>query len=121
MSRWIMRKLDEIDNISFAITILNEKRQYQKEQIDKIIGCLSDGTYFIPGKVGLPEIRNWEYDEQSDHVWFELSKIGFSDTDEAPTEDISVENLVTAFEMATWDEEAAYERLINSQDYVDED
>ncbi|MBP3585213.1 MAG: hypothetical protein J6J59_05960 [Peptococcaceae bacterium] len=41
------------------------------EQREEIVDCLSEGEYFIPSQVGLPEKRFDDWTED-DHPWFEL-------------------------------------------------
>lgn len=75
------------------------------DQQKTILSCLSDGEYFIPSQVGLPEEKFDTYDEQSDHPWFELGEYSFQETHAQPTVDISANQLVRAFTRAKgrWD------------------
>lgn len=75
------------------------------EQIDSIMGCLDCGEYFIPKQVGLPETRFGEV-TSDDHCWFELSRDGFSQTDEEADTGMDVGELVRAFLEAVgkWDD-----------------
>lgn len=68
-----------------------------KEQQETIISCLSEGEFFIPHQVGLPEQRfDGEWTED-DHCWFELDAYSFEETKEAPTVSITADELVEAF------------------------
>lgn len=61
-----------------------------------ILSCLSDGEYFIPSKVGLPEKR-FETWTEDDHIWFELAPDGFFVTDAPANVAITPAKLVTDF------------------------
>lgn len=76
-----------------------------EEQIDSIMGCLDFGEYFIPKQVGLPETRFGEV-TSDDHCWFELSRDGFSLTDEEADTGMDVEELVRVFleALGKWDD-----------------
>ena len=76
------------------------------QQLSIIMDCLNDGEYFVPHQIGLPEIRFNQITE-SDHCWFELNpEQDFSSTNEDPTIDITVDQMVERFIMAKgrWDE-----------------
>lgn len=68
---------------------------FTDKQIQAIIGCLSDGEYFIPSEVGLPEDKYEGTD--ADHPWFELHKDDFSETEDDVTLNIKPEELVEKF------------------------
>lgn len=68
---------------------------FTDKQIQAIIGCLSDGEYFIPSEVGLPEDKYEGTD--ADHPWFELHEDDFSETDDDVTLNIKPEELVEKF------------------------
>lgn len=68
---------------------------FTDKQIRAIIGCLSDGEYFIPSEVGLPEDKYEGTD--ADHPWFELHEDDFSKTDDDVTLNIKPEELVEKF------------------------
>jgi hypothetical protein len=86
------------------------------EQIDRILACLDQGESFIPSQVGLrdlqPDLQIWdsprELDEDGhnpdDHPWHELEADSFQPTDESADTSLTVEDLVEAFEAASWDE-----------------
>lgn len=58
--------------------------------------------YFIPQQVGLPEIR-FEKTTSDDHCWFEMQTIEL--TDEAPTIDMSADEIFRNFEdVRLWDD-----------------
>ena len=92
-----------------------------QDQIDTIMDCLSDRAddygYFIPFQVGLDEERPGAFDEEDDHVWFELYEDSFEIVDRPVTTwpQMTVEELVENFEAArdNWDEMEAWERLIS--------
>lgn len=65
---------------------------------ERILACRSEGEWFIPRAVGLPEQRFAEWDEQDDHPWFELYDDSFSSTYERATVDMTCKELVAAFE-----------------------
>ena len=78
-----------------------------QQQLMTIVDCLDDKTYFIPHQLGLPEIR-FDQVTESDHCWFELCpEQDFSSTNDEPTIDITVDELVERFQKAKghWDEE----------------
>ena len=83
------------------------------EQIERVMGSLEGGEYFVPEKVGLPEIR-FEKINEDDHIWFELSAGGFSKTEEAPDIDMTVEELVDTFceQAGRWEEGVDLSRFI---------
>lgn len=73
---------------------------------DAIRACLSDGEYFLPSQVGLDNSRDWAYNENEDHPWFEPT--GFTIVpagNGARTPAMSVTELVARFQSAkdNWD------------------
>lgn len=66
-------------------------------QTAAILDCRSDGAYFIPSQVGLPEKRFDRFDPEEDTCWFELYESGFEPTDAEATVDLSVDELVSRF------------------------
>lgn len=89
------------------------KGSISAEQKRTILDARSEGLYFIPMQVGLPEERDYEPNPQEDHVWFELDNCAFELTTKAPTVSLSVSELASNFEKAAgaWDETKAYQRL----------
>lgn len=77
--------------------------EISKEQVKTIISCLQDGECFIPALVGLPcdYAAGYDYDEQSDHPFCELSEDGFTPTEAKVTVDKTVDELVAAFQKAS--------------------
>lgn len=78
-----------------------------QQQLMTIADCLDDNTYFIPHQLGLPEIR-FDQVTESDHCWFELyPEQDFSSTNDEPTIDMTVDELVERFQKAKdhWNEE----------------
>lgn len=67
------------------------------EQKQTILDCLHEGDGFIPSEVGLPELRNWEWDNSIDHPFFELDEDSFAETSEKADVDVTAEELVAAF------------------------
>ena len=65
-------------------------------EVRTILNNRSDGEYFIPAQVGLPEKRFDEVTED-DHCWFELSEYSFAMTPEEPTVKITTKELVEKF------------------------
>ena len=72
---------------------------------NEIAGCLMDGEYFIPSKIGFPE-KKFEDETEDDHPWFELHKGDFEPTLEEPQIDNSPEEIVAIFQNAKnrWEE-----------------
>ena len=62
----------------------------------EIISTLFDGEYFIPEQVGLEADRFDEYTDD-DHSLCELSYEDFTETDEAPTIDMTAKELYRKF------------------------
>lgn len=81
------------------------KGKLSSEQIEQILECLDDDSYFIPCQVGLSEIR-FEKVTDEDHCWFELDKDSFEYVSEAETVDITPDELVKKFKEAAgnWNE-----------------
>ena len=81
------------------------KGEISPEQIKSIIDCC-DYEYFIPEQVGLPVDRGGGLDPEYDHCWCELYEDDFELTKEPPTENLTVEELVDAFQKAKgmWDD-----------------
>lgn len=71
--------------------------EISEEQIETIISCLNCGEYFIPEQVGLPANR-FDTVTEDDHCWMELDADSFSSTDENPTVDLDVAQLVQRFQ-----------------------
>lgn len=69
-----------------------------EEQKQKILECRLEGEWFIPHMVGLPEKQFDEWDEQSDHPYFELWDYSFTETAQAPTVGVKAADLLEAFE-----------------------
>lgn len=78
------------------------------EHLRRIADTLSDGEYFIPSVVGLPE-KKFETQTDDDHLWFEweiddedfdIVASGCELTDEQPTVPLTVDQLVDNFEQA---------------------
>ncbi len=71
------------------------------KQKQLICDSLYDGEYFIPGVVGLPEKTfvslGYNYDEQADHPYFELSVEDMQDTNELPTVEMDTDELTHNF------------------------
>ncbi len=65
-------------------------------QVHEILSCCSNGDYFIPSQVGMPEEKFSETTED-DHCWFEIGEGSFAMTLQSPTESITVDELVAAF------------------------
>jgi len=78
-----------------------------QEQKQKILDARSDGGWFIPKLVGLPEERLGAWDDRADHPFFELARDCFQETFLPPTVPVKAEDLVAAFtrcKEALWDE-----------------
>jgi len=90
-----------------------------KEQLARIARCLSQGEFFVPRDVGLPEMRITDYRTDDDHCWFEweivkdeesgcvvLPLSGVVYTDDPPTVQMTGEELAQKFEaIEQWDEQ----------------
>lgn len=76
-------------------------------QKKSILDCLHEGEFFIPNKVGMPELRFDKWNSKTDHIWFEMSEDAFSLTDSEPTLNYSAEELVNLFLRCKgkWEEE----------------
>lgn len=71
--------------------------QITEEQKKQIFDCLAEGDNFIPSQVGLPEKR-FETINEDDGPYFELdTSYAFEETEDEPTVDMSVDELVDAF------------------------
>ena len=68
-----------------------------EQQMDDIINCLDEGEYFVPSAVSLPECKFDKYDPEADHPWFELYRDGFETTNNAPTVNVTAEELYQLF------------------------
>lgn len=85
-----------------------------QEQKQKILDSRFDGEWFIPHLVGLPEQQFEEWDDQSDHPYFELYEDSFKETALAPTVKVKAADLVNAFERCNqtdWSEPAYKQTL----------
>ncbi len=72
---------------------------FTDEQMKAIDKSLSEGLYFIPRQVGLPEERFDEVTED-DHCWFEISIEDFKQTSNEPTELITAKDVYEGFARA---------------------
>lgn len=75
--------------------VINGNLSLKQQKI--IFGCLDNGKYFIPSKVGLPEKCFEGWIDDADHIWFELSVDSFEDTDAPANVSITSDELVSAF------------------------
>ena len=69
------------------------------DEIFEILRCLDRGEYFIPSQVGMDGSIDWEWSDQDDHPWFELSPFSFHETDEMPC-GMTAEELLESFRKA---------------------
>ena len=92
------------------------KGTLSEEQKQLILDCRDEGEYFIPHLVGLPEKQFDTWDDQSDHVWFELWDQAFSETTDPPTVGITADELVNAFLACKedWSHKPALDDLISA-------
>ena len=82
------------------------KGKLDHNDIVYICSTLSEGEYFIPSQVGLPEKRFEEWTD-SDHCWFELDEDCFEWTNDDPTINMTAEELLNNFAAAYrsgWDD-----------------
>ena len=108
----------DADNYKTATQLILPGKPHQ-EEVDEIQKKLIDGDSFIAEQVGLEplqdDLRQWdtantELDEdghnQADHCWHEIDTASdIQPTTEAPTTDMTFEELVSRFtEVQTWDE-----------------
>jgi len=92
----------------------------------EIFGALHDGELFIASQVGLPDLQPRMWAEHrindDDHVFHRLSRNDVVDVDEAPTKEVTAEQLLASFRAVTaprgdqqraigWDVVAAARRL----------
>lgn len=70
--------------------------ELSQEDIKIIINCLSDGEFFIPDQVGLPDER-FEMVTEADHPWFTLYESGFEPTSANPDVAVTAAGLVEKF------------------------
>lgn len=70
------------------------KGTFQASDEETVKAALSEGEYFIPRQIGLPEERFGELNED-DHCWFEY--IEMTPTSEAVTVDLTVAQLIERF------------------------
>lgn len=77
-------------------------------QKQAVIESLDQGDYFVPSAVGFEEVRFDTFGD-ADHAFFELNIYGFEETDDAPTVDMTPDEVVAAFERCSdkWDELAS--------------
>lgn len=88
------------------------------EQIKQIEDSLIGGEYFYPSEVGLPENRFEDFCE-GDPDWFEMdTEDNFAETTEAPTVDITVDQLVENFRKMAAAHGGAEERNESASYYV---
>jgi len=88
--------------------------EFTSNDLKRISRCLDEGEFFIPRDVGLPENRITPYRTDDDHCWFEMEiwenedgtyDGGFKLTDDEPTVDLDMQELVRNFEnVKTWNE-----------------
>lgn len=71
-------------------------------EMKEIWDCLEEGTYFLPGQVGLPDDNRYSGTED-DLDWFELENITI--TNREPTVNLSAQDLLQRFQKAkdAWD------------------
>lgn len=92
--------------------------KFAPQDIDRVIGNLHEGDFFIPEHVGLQSLQEkFESVSIDDHPWHEIDFIGekerspFELTRECPTDDRSVHEFATEFAQAKWDEMKASRRM----------
>lgn len=76
---------------------------FTESEKDEIMSACESGEYFIPGQVSLPENRFEDLDLTIDHCWFELSRDGFEETEDRPTETIGAREVLEGFRNAARD------------------
>lgn len=80
----------------FGFVILRNPTQISPEMAKDIIKHqLIDGEFFNPEKVRVPRLKNYEFDPELDHEWYEFEK--FSLTIEKPTESITAQDFLNSF------------------------
>ena len=73
------------------------KGRITEKQLSDILASLDDGEFFVPSKVGLPEKRFETWDENDDHIFFELDCDGIEITEAKPTIDTDIETVAKKF------------------------
>lgn len=77
---------------------------FTDDEINQILDCLDSGDYFIPEQIGFPVERFGSITED-DHCWCELTAYDFEPTEDAPTVEMSADDVLKAFLAAkgNWD------------------
>lgn len=65
--------------------------------LDQLLPFLQDKTFFIPSKIGIPDLQPPDWTE-NDHIWHEITNI--NTTQEKPMIDITTEQLLYRFRVA---------------------
>lgn len=80
-------------------------------QRTQVIQALDEGSYLIVEQVGLANLREerWSHGNEDDHVWHEVTEIAL--TEDAPTDERTIDEFVAELVATTWDEGAATARL----------
>lgn len=73
------------------------KGELTNQQKAAILACRHEGEFFIPSKVGMPEERFADWNDQDDHIWFKLFDDSFYKTDADATLDLTADELAERF------------------------
>lgn len=88
------------------------KGELSEAERQEIHACLFEGTFFIPGQIGLADLQNSfqgctsYWDPDADHIFHEIN--GLEPTDLPATDDMTAMDLLAAFRKAAqdgWDQE----------------
>jgi len=80
----------------FGSIILSNPHGLTPEQAtEKLLQNLVDEAFFDPIKVNVPLLEKYDFDPELDHGWYEFDL--FSETSEAPTESVIIDDFLTRF------------------------
>lgn len=68
-----------------------------QDDLDRMIGAMDEGTYFLPAQVGLPSLDPGpaDHDEELDHPWHTIQQVEL--TQAPPTDRLSTSELVKSW------------------------
>jgi len=80
----------------FGCVVLNNPTKIDPELATKLIReHLIDGEFFLPEKIQVPFLEQFDYNPEIDHDWYEFEK--FSLTEEEPTQSINAQDFLDTF------------------------
>ena len=88
----------DADNYKFVHSVV-VNGPATEAQIDAILETLDEEEFFIPDLVGFPcdYATGYTYNEDADHPFCRLEKDDFEETSEAPTVDMTMDDVVKSF------------------------